>query len=109
MFRYPTPITPSIIPKSIHKMDASKCMYLSFILLFKFSLFVYVVDQASDIELDYILSQTKSNDDHCAIWPQFDMCASNNSHALSMLPQFAILSTREVPTTTSQNSFTLVL
>ena len=86
MFRCPAPITPNIIPQSIHKRDASKCMYLSFILLFKFLLFVYVADQASDIELGCTLSQTKSDDDCCAIWPQFDMCASNNSHALSMLP-----------------------
>ena len=49
-------------------LSASKCMYLSFILLFKFSLFVYVVDQASDIESGYILSQIKSDDDHCAYW-----------------------------------------
>ena len=90
-------------------LSESKCMYLSFILLFKFSLFVYVADQASDIESGYILSQTKFDDDRCAIWPQFDMCASNNSHALSTLPQFVVFSTREVPTTTSQNSFILVL
>ena len=64
---------------------------------------------ASDIQSSCILSQTMSDDDCCAIWPQFDMCASNNSHALSMLPQFAVLSTREVPTTTSKNSFIFVL